>query len=164
MSDVRDTVQFQTRFHGCFSGSQALFFYTMLYDVWEARFWDLPWTDACPEGKGHRTTRFTGQPCPFTGERTSITCQGRPVVRFLRRGREKTCIAMYRAPGRQSVWTHPHCAHPCYARLGSIAGQMRLQLRPHTRQRHHAWLRLLLKILKSGGAYFGDCHNRLRVS
>lgn len=57
---------------------QALFFYTMLWDVWEARFWNLPWTDAVPEGTGHRTTKFSGQPCPFTGKNAGLP---KPVLR-----------------------------------------------------------------------------------
>lgn len=46
---------------------QAFFAYTSVIDVWEARFWNMPWTDAVPAGKGLVSAPYIGQPCPFTG-------------------------------------------------------------------------------------------------
>lgn len=48
----------------------ALFLKTTVFDVWEARFWGMPWSDSTPispSEPGRRSAPFTGQPCPFTG-------------------------------------------------------------------------------------------------
>ena len=159
VSDVRNTVHIH-EFHGCLSGSQALFFYTMMYDVWEARFWDLPWTDARPEGKGHRTTRFAGQSCPFTGERAKFTGQRRPLVKFLRRDRENSCIVYV-----QSV-REPNCLDPSHTERtcsvpGGMAGQRRLQTGPHPAVPPCS-IATAAQILISGEVSDGDCHSRLK--
>ena len=47
-----------------------LFMRTTFFDVWEARFWGMPWSDstpAAPGEMGRRSAPFIGQPCPFTG-------------------------------------------------------------------------------------------------
>lgn len=52
----------------------GLFAYTSVIDVWEARFWNMPWTDAVPAGKGLISAPFIGQPCPFTGLEPTLRC------------------------------------------------------------------------------------------
>ena len=48
----------------------VLFLRTTIFDVWESRFWHMPWSDSAPVAPGEpcrRSAPFIGQPCPFTG-------------------------------------------------------------------------------------------------
>ena len=53
----------------------VLFLRTTIFDVWEARFWHMPWSDSAPVAPGEpcrKSAPFVGQPCPFTGVQTLV--------------------------------------------------------------------------------------------
>lgn len=57
-------------------GYFALFLKTTYFDVWEARFWHMPWSDSTPIGPGQpgrRSAPYVGQPCPFTGTVATVS-------------------------------------------------------------------------------------------
>ncbi len=53
------------------------FVYTNIWDRWESRFDQMPWSDSGLAGKnetGRRASVYRGAPCPFTGERVCPPC------------------------------------------------------------------------------------------